>query len=295
MDTGFPTVVCGYCLGLFFCLVLGLGCALPLLAALLGCVCVCVRAPLVPRQSWRGCAVWVWVLGVRFQLRPATPGCGVEVFLCLCPRSTCTPPILAWVRGVGVPAWARATAATRHSWLGYWGLFVFACALRLYPATPLWAARCGCVCLGSGFGCAPPLLARGRCVCVFVCALRLYPVSPGWGARFGCVGVTNEQNPKRAHHEPQPEMAGQSRDPSPSTRTLDPGQEWRSHHRSKTQTHTPHKNRKPGVHSPGTKGVRDMQVTRRNEIRSLGVRLHPKTSAALGLEAERARPKRLET
>ena len=34
-----------------------------------------------------------------------------------------------------------------------------------------------------------------------------------------------------------------------------------------------------------------MQVTRPNEIRSPGVRLHPKACAALGLEAERATPK----
>ena len=37
-----------------------------------------------------------------------------------------------------------------------------------------------------------------------------------------------------------------------------------------------------------------MQVTRPNEIRSPGVRLHPKACAALGLEAERATPKRHE-
>ena len=38
-----------------------------------------------------------------------------------------------------------------------------------------------------------------------------------------------------------------------------------------------------------------MQVTRQNEIRRPGVRLHPKARAALGLEAERATPKRLRT
>ena len=37
-----------------------------------------------------------------------------------------------------------------------------------------------------------------------------------------------------------------------------------------------------------------MQVTRPNEARSPGGRLHPKACAALGLEAERATPKRLE-
>ena len=53
--------------------------------------------------------------------------------------------------------------------------------------------------------------------------------------------------------------------------------------------------RKPSAHSPGTEAARAMQVTRPNEIRSPGVRLHPKASAALGLEAERATPKRLGT
>ena len=38
-----------------------------------------------------------------------------------------------------------------------------------------------------------------------------------------------------------------------------------------------------------------MQVTRPNEIRRPGVRLHPKACAALGIEAERATPKRLGT
>ena len=38
-----------------------------------------------------------------------------------------------------------------------------------------------------------------------------------------------------------------------------------------------------------------MQLTRPNEIRRPGVRLHPKACAALGLEAERATPKRLGT
>ena len=36
-----------------------------------------------------------------------------------------------------------------------------------------------------------------------------------------------------------------------------------------------------------------MQVTRPNQTQSPGVRLHPKASAALGIEAERATPKRL--
>ena len=98
------------------CLGSGFGCAPPLLAGVLGFVCVCLRAPLIPRHSWLGCAASVCVLRLGFRLRPATPGWGV-------------------------------------------GVCVFVCALRLYPATPRWGVRCWCVCLGSGLGCAPPLLA----------------------------------------------------------------------------------------------------------------------------------------
>ena len=46
---------------------------------------------------------------------------------------------------------------------------VLVCALLLYPATPGWGVRCGCVCSGWGFGCAPPLLA-GVLGCVCLCA-----------------------------------------------------------------------------------------------------------------------------
>ena len=211
------------------CLGSGFGCAPPLLAAVLGPVCVCVCAPLVPRHSWRGCAVCVYVLGLGFRLRPVTPGRAVGVCVCLCARSACTRPLLAWVCGVGVCAWlgfwlrpatpgcgvglsvclcahsactmplvawlcgvgacagARVSAAPRHSWLGCWGVCVLVYALRLYPATPGGGVRLGCLCLGSGFGCAPPLLAGVLgCVCA-CCALRLCPATPGWGVRCGCV------------------------------------------------------------------------------------------------------------
>ena len=185
----------------------GLGCAPPLLAGVLGCVCVRVRAPLVPCHSWLGCAVWVCVCGLGFQLRPATPGWGVGVSVRLCARSACTPPLLAGVCVVGVCAWARVSSAPRHTWLGCWGVCAFVCTLRLYPATPGWGVWCGCVCLGLGFllcpatpgwgvavrvclcarsGCTPPLLA-GVCG-VGVCAwARVWAVPrPSW---LGCWGV----------------------------------------------------------------------------------------------------------
>ena len=141
------------------CFGLGFGCAPPLLAGVLGCVCARAPAPLVPRHSWLGCAAWVCVLWLGFRLRPATPGWGVGVCACSCARSACTPPLLAGVCGVGVCALAWVSAAPRHSWLGCWGVCVLVRPLRLYPATPGWGVRRGCVCFGLGFGCAPPLLA----------------------------------------------------------------------------------------------------------------------------------------
>ena len=165
------------------CFDLGFGCARPLLAGVLACVSARAPAPLVPRHSWLGCAARVCVLGLGFQLRPASPGWGVGVCVCSCARSACTLPVLAGVCGVGVCVWARVSAAPRLSWLGCLGVFVFLCALRLYPATPGWGVRRGCVCLGLGLGCAPPLVAGVLgCVCVCVPA-RLVP-QHSW---LGCV------------------------------------------------------------------------------------------------------------
>ena len=186
----------------------GSGCAPPVLAGVFGCVCVCGHAPLVPRHSWLGYAVWVCVLWLGFRLRRATHSWGVWPCVCLCARSACTLPLLVWVSRVGVCPWARVPAAPRHCWLGCWGVCVFVLALRLYPATPGWGVRCGCVWLGSGFGCALPLLAgvlrcvcvcgraplvprhswQGRAVWVFVGGLRfrLRPATPGWGVEV-CV------------------------------------------------------------------------------------------------------------
>ena len=198
-----PTILC-WGVGLFVCLCARSACTQPLLAGVRGVgVCVWARVSAAPRHCWLGCALWVCVLGLGFWLRPATPDWGVGLCVCSCARSACTLPLLAGVRGVGVCVWARVSAAPRHSWLGCWAVCVLVCALCLHPATPGTGARCGCVCLGSGFGCAPPLLAGvlgclcagvgaplaprdswlgcAPWVCVFGLGIRLRPASPGWG------------------------------------------------------------------------------------------------------------------
>ena len=164
------------------CLGSGFGCGPPLLAGVLGCGCVRVPVPLVTRHSWLGCVVCVCVLGLWFPLRPATPGLGVVVCVSSCARSACTPPLLTGVCGVCVCAWARVSAARRHSWLGCWGVCVFVCSLRLYPATRGWAVRCWCVCLGWGFSCGPPLLA-GVFGCVRDCVRATLVPRHSW---LGC-------------------------------------------------------------------------------------------------------------
>ena len=252
------------------CLGSGSGCAPPLLAGVLGCACLCARSACTPQllAGVRGVVVCAWAL-VPAAPCHSWLGCW-GVCVCWCARSACTPPLLAGVRGVGGCAWALTPVAPRHSWLGCWGVrvraplvpchswlgcavwfcvlglrfrlrpatpswgvgvCVFVCALRLYPATPGWGVRSGCVCSGSVFGCAPPLLA-GVLVCarvcgrapliphyswlgcavlvgvlgpwlrlrpatpgwgvgVCVCALLMYPASPGWGLLCGCVCLSS--------------------------------------------------------------------------------------------------------
>ena len=156
----------------------GFSCALPLLAGELGCVCVCVRAPLVPRHSLLGCAVWVCVLELGFWLPPATPGWVVGVCVFLCAFSACTPSFFARACGVGVCASARVWAAPRHSWLGCWGVYV-------------------CLCARSA--CTPPLLAWVGGV--GVCALARVLAAPRhfqlgcWGV---CVGVRARPIPRHS-------------------------------------------------------------------------------------------------
>ena len=156
----------------------------------LGCWGVRLRAPLLTRHSWLGCMAWVCVVGLGFQLRPASPGWGVGVCLCWCACSACTPPLLARVCVMGVCAWAWVLAAPRLSWLGCWavrvcvlaplvprhtwlGCAVWVCVLelgfRLRRATPGWGVGV-CVCSCACPPCPPRLLVVW-CVCIWVWVL----------------------------------------------------------------------------------------------------------------------------
>ena len=173
-------LLCGACVGSGLCLGSRFGCALPLLAGVLGCVCACVRAPLLPRNSWLGCVVWVCVLWLGFRLRRATHGWGVGVCVCLCARSACSPPLLAGVCGVGVCASARVLAVLRHSWLGYWGVCVCSCA-RSSCTPPLLTGVCGVgVCAWARASAAPRHSWLG---CWGVCVRAPLVPSHSW---FGC-------------------------------------------------------------------------------------------------------------
>ena len=166
----------------------------PFLAGLLGCLCVGVAAPFLPCHSWLGCAMWMCVLGLGLRLRPAIPVWGVGVCACLFARSACTPPLLVRLCVLVVYAWARVPVAARHSWLMFWGVYVFLCAPRFCPATqpvprhswlwcPAWVRVFG---LGLRLRPAIPVWGVGGCVCVCSRA-PLYPATPGWAVRFGCV------------------------------------------------------------------------------------------------------------
>ena len=148
------------------CLASGCSCTPPLPAGVLGCVCVCVHTPLVSRHSWLGCVVWLCVLGLRFRLRPTTPGWGVGVDVCLYARFASALPLLAGVSGMGVCLGAgcgctppllagvlgcvcvcvRAPLVPRHSWLGC-AVWLCVLGLRFRLRTALLAGVLGCVCV----------------------------------------------------------------------------------------------------------------------------------------------------
>ena len=125
-----------------------------------------------------------------------------------------------------------------------------------------------------------------------------------------------QPTPKHTHTKPQPDQARNKRSPHPLAQTASPGQDRKraggkqnpstcrtplphqekpGEEEPRTQAGRPHNSRKPSVHRSDTEPALAMQVTRPNQVRSPGPRLHPKASAAVGLEAERATAKHLGT
>ena len=196
----------------------------PLLAGVLGCVCVFVCALLLyPATPGSGVRRWCVCLGSGFGCATPPPA---GVLGCVCARSPFTQPLLVGVCDVGVCAWAlgcappllagvfgcvcacvRAPLVPRHSWLGraVW-VCLLGLGIRLRPATLGWCVGV-CVCLfahsagtspvlaglrGVG-GCARPLASAAPrhswlgCwdVRMFVLALRWYPASPCLAAQCG--------------------------------------------------------------------------------------------------------------
>ena len=141
----------------------GCGCALPLLAGVSGGVRVCVRSPSVPRHFWLACAMWVCVPGLGLRLRPAVPGWGVKVCVCLCVHSARTPLLL----------------------VGMCRVCVFVCVLRLYPAIP---GGVVCVFVGLGIACTPLFSGSGVWARGLLRAPRPFSATFWWGCLW-CGGV----------------------------------------------------------------------------------------------------------
>ena len=94
-------------------------------------------------------------------------------------------PTVAWPLCLGLGcAWARVSAAPRHSWPGSW-VGVFGYGLWFRPSFPGWGLRC--LRLDLGFGPFPTILGWGFGACVVACALHLYPASSGSSVLCGCV------------------------------------------------------------------------------------------------------------
>ena len=162
MDAGFSFVVWRLCLGPG-CAWVRVAVTLPALARVFT-GCVWVRVVVSPLHSRLGFAVFA--VGLEFRPAPHHSWLGHAWY---CARSACTPPVSSRVCGVGVFAWARVSAAPRHSWVRCLGVCVFVCASCPVPCPSWLGVRCGGVCLGLGCSRALPLLARvlGRVgVCV---------------------------------------------------------------------------------------------------------------------------------
>ena len=109
------------------------GCGHGAVARVLGCVCFCVPAPLVPRHSCLACAVWVCVFGLRFRLRPPLLA---RVLGCVCSYPPAPPAYRGATEGPS-PAFHVGSSEERSCPDLAW-------AVR----SPIRAPRCRCGCGG---------------------------------------------------------------------------------------------------------------------------------------------------
>ena len=179
--TSWLGVLCGgVWLGLGWCR------AAPLLAGALGRVCVCVRAPLVPRLSWLGFAVWACVLGSGFSCAPPFL---VGLLGCVCGRA-CAPLAPALPGG---PPVARGCAGVAVF------CFLFFFGRGACRVLALWCRSLAVLVLGPVVS-VPPSPSLPGCVVFFfpsqrgVCPRVLGvpfprgPLLPAWCCRFWLVG-----------------------------------------------------------------------------------------------------------
>ena len=120
-------------------------------------VCVCLRAPLVPRHSWLGCAVWACLLGSGSSCAPPLL-VGVLGCLCVC---ACAPlaPRHSWRAGVCVCGFGLRPLSGFPGFLAWVLGRVPSCARRVRVPSPPWGAACGvgvCRCCRR-WGLASPL------------------------------------------------------------------------------------------------------------------------------------------
>ena len=167
-----------------------------LLAGASGRVCVCARAPLVPRLSWLGCAVWACVLD-------SGPGCAPPLLVgllgCVCGRA-CAPlaPALSG-RPPVAPGCAGVAVFLFCFWRGGVSCFGFVVSVAgcpglgsrgLCPSIPsLPGLRCWlfffvpALCVSACFGCPFSRWAAAPCLVLLVLA-GWFPCAPLGGPVF---------------------------------------------------------------------------------------------------------------
>ena len=111
--------------------------------------------------------------------------------------------------------------------------------------------------------------------------------NPNQNRRKTCATHTHPHKSQPAARNERRQATTQTRAP---TEPKNPNQEKPGEDQPLTQARAPHNSRKPSVHSSDTKAARAMQVTRPNEVRRPGVRLHFQACAALGLERSMQQP-----